>query len=204
MTRFRPRRPSPALIIATIALLIAMGGTGYAAFKLPTNSVGTKRLKNGAVTTKKLNKNATIANATNAVNATHATSATSAGSAASATYATSAGSAASAASAATAGSAQPVAFARVSTTGVINQADSKNVGSVTVVGGSSNIYCFSGLPFTPTGAQVTPDLGGLTPGEGLFVPQAVGACPANTQASVETVNTSGSPAPLAFFIELYG
>ncbi len=52
------RRPSPALIVAVIALVAAMAGTGYAAFKLPKNSVGTKQIKNKAVNTAKLKKDA--------------------------------------------------------------------------------------------------------------------------------------------------
>jgi hypothetical protein len=54
MSTFRLHRPSPALVVATIALFVALGGTGYAAFGLPRNSVGTKQLKNGAVTTSKI------------------------------------------------------------------------------------------------------------------------------------------------------
>jgi hypothetical protein len=38
------------MTVALIALFVAMGGTGYAAFKLPQNSVGTKQLKKNAVT----------------------------------------------------------------------------------------------------------------------------------------------------------
>ncbi len=52
----RLSRPSPALIVAVIALIISMGGTGYAAFTLPSNSVGTKQLKNGAVTAAKVKR----------------------------------------------------------------------------------------------------------------------------------------------------
>jgi hypothetical protein len=56
--RFKHRlsRPSPALIVAIIALIISMGGTGYAAFTLPNNSVGTKQLKNGSVTAAKVKR----------------------------------------------------------------------------------------------------------------------------------------------------
>jgi hypothetical protein len=39
--------------IALLALFIALGGTSYAAVKIPRNSVGTKELRNGAVTAKK-------------------------------------------------------------------------------------------------------------------------------------------------------
>jgi hypothetical protein len=54
MTRLSRHRPSPALIISFIALLVAMTGTGYAAITLPKNSVGTRQLKNNAVTTAKV------------------------------------------------------------------------------------------------------------------------------------------------------
>jgi len=56
----RMRGPSPALVIACLSLLISLGGVGYAAIKLPRNSVGTKQLKNAAVTKVKIDK-ATIA-----------------------------------------------------------------------------------------------------------------------------------------------
>jgi hypothetical protein len=39
-------RPSPALVVACIALAMALGGVGYAAFRLPANSVGTKQVIN--------------------------------------------------------------------------------------------------------------------------------------------------------------
>jgi hypothetical protein len=50
----RLRKPSPALMISLIALFVALGGTTYAATSLPSNSVGTPQLKNGAVTKKKI------------------------------------------------------------------------------------------------------------------------------------------------------
>jgi hypothetical protein len=50
----RLRGPSPAFVIALIALFVALGGTSYAALSLPPNSVGTRQLKNGAVTSKKV------------------------------------------------------------------------------------------------------------------------------------------------------
>lgn len=49
-----PRRPSPALVVACLALAAALGGTGYAAIVLPANSVGTKQLKNGSVVASKV------------------------------------------------------------------------------------------------------------------------------------------------------
>jgi hypothetical protein len=58
MNWLKPRRPSPALVISLIALFVALGGTGYAALRLPKNSVGTKQLKKNAVTGSKIKKNA--------------------------------------------------------------------------------------------------------------------------------------------------
>jgi hypothetical protein len=41
-------------VVAYLALFVALGGTSYAAFSLPKNSVGTKQLRNGAVTGSKV------------------------------------------------------------------------------------------------------------------------------------------------------
>jgi hypothetical protein len=52
-------RPSPALLVALIALFVALGGTGYAATQLAKNSVGTKQLKKNAVISSKV-KNSSL------------------------------------------------------------------------------------------------------------------------------------------------
>jgi hypothetical protein len=61
MSRLWGHRPSPAMVIALLALLIAMGGTSYAAIKLPANSVGTKQLKANAVVSSKVKNHSLIA-----------------------------------------------------------------------------------------------------------------------------------------------
>jgi hypothetical protein len=53
------RRPSPALVVACIALAVSLSGTGYAALKLPRSSVGTVHLKMNAVTSPKV-RNGTL------------------------------------------------------------------------------------------------------------------------------------------------
>src|SRR5215204_5724928 len=45
-----------ANVMSVIAVLIALGGTGYAAFKLPKNSVGTKQIRKNAVKASKVAK----------------------------------------------------------------------------------------------------------------------------------------------------
>jgi hypothetical protein len=69
-------RPTPALVVAFVALFAAMGGFGYAAVKVKQSSVKTKNIKNaavttdkiadGAVTTPKLSPDAVAPNAANA------------------------------------------------------------------------------------------------------------------------------------------
>jgi hypothetical protein len=57
--RIPVRRPSPALVVSCIALLVVLGGTGYATvLQVPRNSVGAPQLKTGAVTNPKLARNA--------------------------------------------------------------------------------------------------------------------------------------------------
>lgn len=53
----KPGRPSPAMIVAVVALVIALGGGAYAATSLPRNSVGPTQIRNNAVTTPKIRNN---------------------------------------------------------------------------------------------------------------------------------------------------
>jgi hypothetical protein len=48
--RFRGRRPSAPMAISLTALFFAFGGVGYAATQLPSDSVGTRQLRNNSVT----------------------------------------------------------------------------------------------------------------------------------------------------------
>ena len=51
----------PATVIATVALVVALGGTSYAVTQLPTGSVGTAQLQNQAVSQMKIKNGAVIA-----------------------------------------------------------------------------------------------------------------------------------------------
>jgi len=123
MWRFVLRRPSPALVVAFVALLIALGGTSYAAFRLPRNSVGTKQLKHNAVTASKIKNGAVTASKINTSgltvpNALHANSADSATNATNATHATTAGTATNATHATTADNATDATNATTATTAI--------------------------------------------------------------------------------------
>lgn len=55
------RKPSPAMVVACLALFLAGTGTGVAVSNaLPKNSVGTAQLKNNAVVASKIAKNAIV------------------------------------------------------------------------------------------------------------------------------------------------
>ena len=53
------RRPSPAMVVAMLALLMSLGGAAYAGNKIGSgkikpNAIKTSKIKNGAVTDSKL------------------------------------------------------------------------------------------------------------------------------------------------------
>jgi hypothetical protein len=61
MKRIARLAPSPAMVVSCIALLVALGGVGYAATALPRNSVGTPQLKRNAVTSIKVKDRSLLA-----------------------------------------------------------------------------------------------------------------------------------------------
>jgi hypothetical protein len=210
LNRFRLRRPSPALVVSIIALVVATTGTGYAAISLPKNSVGTKQLKKNAVTGTKIKKNAVtgskvkdhslagadinlgaLGTVPSAANANHATNADNATNATNATHATSAD---------TAGSAQPVAFALVNSNGTV--ADGKGVTNANVTHPSTGVYCVSGLSFTVRGGQVINVFGGSRGTTAQFTPGTTGFCPSGGQ--VLTSDNANAAADLTFNVLFYG
>lgn len=52
------RHPSHSTVVAYLALFLALGGVGYAKFSVPANSVGTKQIRNQAVTLPKISSSA--------------------------------------------------------------------------------------------------------------------------------------------------
>lgn len=61
MRRLMRYRPSPAMVVASVALAVALGGTSYAAINLPANSVGTKHIKSNAVVSSKVKNRSLLA-----------------------------------------------------------------------------------------------------------------------------------------------
>lgn len=177
MLRFRLRRPSPALVVAFLALLIALGGTGVAATSyisaknIKKNSIPGDRLKNDTVTGKQVKESSlgkvpsakladtatsatsatSAANATNAVNATNAANATNAQKA---VTATSAGKADTATSAATAQNADTVGGVDVEQYAVKVASDGPAATVVEGAGASIRLSCPAGEPLV-TGTNLS-------------------------------------------------
>jgi hypothetical protein len=83
--RFHASRPSRAMIVASLALVLALGGSAYAASQIngkniKKGSIPGNRIKNDSVTGKQVNESTldAVPNASHATNADNATSATSA------------------------------------------------------------------------------------------------------------------------------
>jgi len=85
--RMKLGRPSHGTVVAYLALFVAIGGSAYAANQLPSNSVGTKQLKNNAVKGPKVANgsltaadiNGPVSSARSATEAAHAANADHAG-----------------------------------------------------------------------------------------------------------------------------
>jgi hypothetical protein len=204
---FRTRRPSPALVISIVALLVALGGTAYAGITIPKNSVGTKQLKDGAVTTKKIKNGTVTASKINTSGLTvpralQANSATTAGSATTATNATNATNAANAAV-----GDSPIAWARVAANGTVIAG--RGITSSNVSEEFTSAYCFHGLGFAFQSAAVTPDYSTSNDGADIEGAQFALGDPFNdcatvtgTQAEVATFVNS-SDAETGFFIQFF-
>jgi len=61
MARRGGKLPAPSTVLAGLALLVALGGTGYAATVLPSGSVGTAQLKDNAVVSSKVKNGSLLA-----------------------------------------------------------------------------------------------------------------------------------------------
>jgi hypothetical protein len=78
MRRLLDSRPSPAMVVALIALFVALGGSGYAAISIKNGSLPGKKLKRNSVTGKQVKEStlATVGRARNADTAGTAVTAT--------------------------------------------------------------------------------------------------------------------------------
>lgn len=175
-------RPSPAMIVAILALFVALGGTVYAAStingksvkknSLPGNRIKQKtvtgnRLKNDTITGTQVNE-ATLGKVPAASTADVAT---------------------------TALSANPAAYAHILPSGSVDGGDSFNITSANVTHPGEGVYCLTGLGFKPHVALAEVD---SLDGPGVTETSALTSnfidCPPTTSAEIVTYN----PATIEF------
>jgi hypothetical protein len=156
-------RPSPAMVVACIALTIALGGTSYAATKLPARSVGTKQLKKNAVTSPKVKNNALTGADVLESSLAQVPSAASAGNAANATHATNADHATSASSATTAGTAN-AAFSTFHDDSILLPDTLGTVGTLTIPAAGKYVIAAKLTAFNISGTASPYDFCRLTAG----------------------------------------
>jgi hypothetical protein len=199
-----------ANVIATIALFVALGGASYAATNLPKNSVGTKQIKNGAITAAKVRNGAitgakiqasslgTVPSATHAATADSAAVATRATTADSAARAASADSAAHATSADTATSANRADTAS-SATSADSAATATNAGNAAALGGVAAGQYVTATSVLPSGKTETGVFSAGGGPNGSFVPASVNFIPkAPTETAADHMvysdqNTASAP-----------
>jgi hypothetical protein len=177
------RPPSPAMVVALIALFVALGGTGYAASQL-TSSPTAVTAKTGKKSKKKPTK--PLRGPIGPRGPTGA-----AGPQGKEGVPGKEGSAGKDGKEGPAGSA--LAYAHVNADGTVDPNRSKNITSANVEQIPGGAYCFHGLPFTPKNvvASLTNfTLGFITVG----VPPDVGSvCAPGVQVRVETWNDEAPP-----------
>ncbi|HEY8640027.1 MAG TPA: hypothetical protein VIL53_05925 [Solirubrobacterales bacterium] len=177
------RRPSPAMIVAIVALIIGLTGTAVAGVAtiskisgktVKKNTLPGNRIKKNTITGKQVKESSLgqvpSANTANTAN--------------------------------TANSANPVAFARVASDGTLVVASSKGVAQSNITHPNAGVYCFSGLGFTILGAQVTPIFNAQFGASSTFQPGNTGFCPSGGQVTV--VNDAHSLNDNPFLVMFYG
>ncbi len=191
MDRFRLRRPSASMTVAFVALMVALGGSSYAALKLPKNSVGSKQIRKNAVTSSKIKKNAVTSGKVK--NGSLLGVDFKAGQLPAGPKGDKGDKGATGAPGAPGAPGTALAYAAIDATAVptADPARSKVITSANLSDLGTGGTCISGLPFTPKNVVATLsnfDVGENTAG----VAPNIGACPAGTQVRVTTYDSAGA------------
>jgi hypothetical protein len=199
LSRIR-RLPSPALIVASIALVLAAaGGIGYAASKIngqniKKNSIPGNRLKKNTVTGKqikesslgKVPKSAHADNADHATNADTAANANNLGGQPASSYAP----------------ATTLRTALVHANGTVDAAHSDGVSQANVTQPVGGVYCFNGLSPAPRSVVASVAGGQATVQTQVQYAPTGGVC-AGSQFDVATVTDANALFPEAFTVFIH-
>lgn len=175
--RSSPRRPSAATVIATVALLVALGGTATAAMSGGNSTPGSAAPEaNPAATFAPTQRGPRGPRGKRGPRGFRGLRGL-------------AGPAGAAGAAGAAGSA--LAFAHVLSTGSLDATNSKAVTSTNLARAATGTYCFSGLNPAPRNAVAS--VGNTGAGSIIVVDLGqFGVCPAGTQVSVRTFSNTAA------------
>lgn len=194
MKKLLRHRPSPALVVSCIALTVALGGTSYAAIRLPASSVGTKQLKKDAVISAKVKDRSLLAVDFKDGQLPRGER----GERGEKGEKGDRGDKGDPGAPGAPGSAR--AFARIYADGAVDSNHSKNVTQENLLEKFHGGYCFGNLGFTPMNAVATVE----TPGPSVIPAVGLGpypsACPPATQVRVFIQDIHGSLTDRTFFI----
>ncbi len=200
------------MAVASLALVVAMGGTAIAGSRLVNgdtlikrNSLSGNRLRVHTVTGKQID----LSRLGKVRTASHADAATLSG------YAAHAGTAddANALGGSPANGFSRVIYAHVMANGTVDVSESKGITSAEVTLRAISAYCFAGLPFEPRGGSATIDYGSAGTGRSEIAELQISPtgtaldCHANEGVEVSTAAFASSKwtfRPEPFYIVLYG
>jgi hypothetical protein len=206
MSRMFKHRPSPAMVVALVALVVAMSGTAVAGSRLlegdaliKRNSLSGNRLRAHAITAReidvrRLGKVATAGRADSAASAGVASSAADSG----------------ALGGVPAAGYSRVIYAHVLANGTVDVSQSKGLSNSNVALRAISAYCFTNLPFTPRGGSATIDYGDAGAGNSEVAELQLSStgtsidCRAGEAVEVSTSSKAGTFHAEPFYVVLYG
>lgn len=201
--------------MSSLAVFLLLGGAGALAATKQTKKIGTTQLKASAVTAGKIKNRAVITSKLAA--AAVSTDKLADGAVTNPKLADNAVSTAKLANDAVTGdkvneatlaevpsanSANPAAFAKVGSNGVVDAANSKAITSVNISKPFTGVYCISVSAFTPRGGQVTTQVAGA-PTTAQITVGPTASCPGAVQVSTWSTGAAPTATDAPFYVELY-
>ncbi len=192
------RKPSPAMVVALIALFVAMGGVSYG---VATGTIDSRELKNNTIRSKDIRnsqvygkdiRNSTIRSSdvrNNDLTGTDINEGTLNIPAQNVVV-----------NPAQPSGIGPAGYARINAAGAVDEAQSLNIADANVTNPSAGRYCFNNLPFDPKSVQVTGEFSVQFDHFATTKPFDHFACPGAEDAGVTVTANNATATNGPFFI----
>jgi hypothetical protein len=186
------------MLVALLALFVALGGSSYAAFKLPKNSVGAMQLRKNAVTSSKVKAGSLLASDLKSSQRSILR-----GPQGQRGGPGPPGAPGEPGAPGAPGSA--LAYAHVSFNGTVDAANSKNIVQANITHPQAGVYCFDNLSFTPhsihavIGSAVGTGTGPVIPAVTANIP-SFSICSSQAQVGMEDPSTGAFSRDASFWV----